>query len=69
MLILTDLPDIYSYHLFAVVNHSGTLETGHYSVFVRHSDYWYKCDDHFVMKATEQEVLRSEGCAFYFCYL
>ena len=52
----------FSYTLFAVVNHSGTLETGHYTVYIRQEcGEWYKCDDHFVMKATEQEVLRSEG--------
>lgn len=53
-----------SYTLFAVVNHSGTLETGHYTVFIRHtstSTSWFKCDDHMVIKTTPEEVLKSEG--------
>ena len=50
------------YTLFAVVNHSGTLETGHYTAFIRHNgDQWCKCDDPVLSRATEEEVLRSEG--------
>ncbi|XP_017493382.1 PREDICTED: ubiquitin carboxyl-terminal hydrolase 22-A-like [Rhagoletis zephyria] len=55
------------YTLFAVVNHSGTLETGHYTAFIRHNgDQWCKCDDPVLSRATEEEVLRSEGYLLFY---
>jgi len=50
------------YSLFAVVNHSGTIETGHYTAFVRQQEnQWFKCDDALITKAAVDEVLNSEG--------
>lgn len=50
------------YSLFAVVNHSGTIETGHYTAFVRQQEnQWFKCDDALITKASVDEVLNSEG--------
>lgn len=50
------------YSLFAVVNHQGTLESGHYTSFIRqHRDQWFKCDDAVITKATIKDVLDSEG--------
>ncbi|CAG2182500.1 unnamed protein product [Oppiella nova] len=55
------------YCLFAVVNHSGTIETGHYTAFIRqHRDQWFKCDDHLIMRASVQEVLDSEGYLLFY---
>ena len=52
----------FRYSLFAVVNHSGTIESGHYTCFIRqHKNQWFKCDDHLITKASPQEVLNSEG--------
>ena len=52
----------YRYSLFAVVNHSGTIECGHYTCFIRqHKNQWFKCDDHLITRALPQEVLNSEG--------
>jgi len=50
------------------VNHNGTLDNGHYTVFIKlnESQKWYKCDDHFVLEATEDEVLRSEGYLLFY---
>ena len=51
------------YSLFAVVNHQGTLESGHYTSFIRqHKDQWFKCDDAIITKASIEDVLDSEGC-------
>ncbi len=56
------------YCLFAVVNHSGTIETGHYTAFIRqHRDQWFKCDDHLIVRASVQEVLDSEGFVYNIC--
>ena len=53
---------LFRYSLFAVVNHVGSLDAGHYTAFVRqHRDQWYKCDDHLITRATIKDVLNSEG--------
>lgn len=55
------------YCLFAVVNHSGTIETGHYTSFIRQCrDQWFKCDDHLITRASVQEVLQSEGYLLFY---
>lgn len=55
------------YSLFAVVNHMGTIECGHYTCFIRqHKDQWFKCDDHLITKATLNEVLKSEGYLLFY---
>ena len=44
--------------MFAVVNHQGTLESGHYTSFIRqHKDQWFKCDDAIITKASIADVL------------
>ncbi|KAI1301809.1 Ubiquitin carboxyl-terminal hydrolase 22 [Halotydeus destructor] len=55
------------YSLFAVVNHSGTIETGHYTAFVRqHHSQWFKCDDSAITEATVEDVLKSEGYLLFY---
>lgn len=55
------------YSLFAVVNHVGSLDAGHYTAFVRqHRDQWYKCDDHLITRATIKDVLNSEGYLLFY---
>lgn len=67
---ITDLTSLYlshacRYSLFAVVNHQGTLESGHYTTFIRqHKDQWFKCDDAIITKASIKDVLDSEGSVF-----
>ncbi|KAB0401126.1 hypothetical protein E2I00_011468 [Balaenoptera physalus] len=55
------------YSLFAVVNHQGTLESGHYTSFIRqHKDQWFKCDDAIITKASIADVLDSEGYLLFY---
>ncbi|KAF0025116.1 hypothetical protein F2P81_021997 [Scophthalmus maximus] len=55
------------YSLFAVVNHQGTLESGHYTTFIRqHKDQWFKCDDAIITKASIKDVLDSEGYLLFY---
>ncbi|VDI11999.1 ubiquitin carboxyl-terminal hydrolase 22/27/51 [Mytilus galloprovincialis] len=55
------------YSLFAVVNHMGTIECGHYTCYIRqHKDQWFKCDDHLISRASPQEVLNSEGYLLFY---
>lgn len=50
------------YSLYAVINHIGSLDIGHYTAYVRHhKDVWVKCDDHIITLATLKQVLDSEG--------
>lgn len=50
------------YSLFAVINHEGSLETGHYTAFIRQQrDQWFKCNDHLITRAKLKDVLTSEG--------
>ncbi|XP_050390499.1 ubiquitin carboxyl-terminal hydrolase 22 isoform X3 [Patella vulgata] len=69
--IIQDMPTSLScdnkYSLFAVVNHCGTIEVGHYTCYIRlHKDQWFKCDDHMITKATITEVLNSEGYLLFY---
>ncbi|GLH06105.1 hypothetical protein R5R35_010104 [Gryllus longicercus] len=60
------LPDN-RYSLFAVINHLGTLDGGHYTAFIRQQqNHWFKCDDHLITKANIQEVLDSEGYLLFY---
>ncbi|XP_032816859.1 ubiquitin carboxyl-terminal hydrolase 22-like [Petromyzon marinus] len=55
------------YSLFAVVNHQGTLESGHYTSFIRqHKDQWFKCDDAIITHAGARDVLDSEGYLLFY---
>lgn len=52
----------YRYSLFAVINHKGDKDGGHYIAYVRQQrDIWYKCDDHVITRASLKDVLNSEG--------
>ena len=55
------------YTLFAVINHIGNIEAGHYTSFVRqYRDKWYRCNDHQIVPATIKEVLQSEGYLLFY---
>ena len=54
------------YDLFAVVNHHGTLSSGHYTNFARSDKTWYKFDDAWVTAVPEDHVLRSEAYLLFY---
>ncbi|KAK2714746.1 ubiquitin carboxyl-terminal hydrolase 22-like [Artemia franciscana] len=55
------------YSLFAVVNHVGSLDSGHYTNYIRlHANEWYKCDDAQITKVKLQEVLDSQGYLLFY---
>lgn len=63
--ILSDLKNKYA--LFAVVNHTGNMDSGHYTCFIRQTqDEWFKCDDSYIVKASLEEVLSSEGYLLFY---
>ena len=46
------------YDLFGVAIHHGTMQTGHYTAFVRHQASWFHCDDS-TISASSVETVRS----------
>lgn len=59
--------DLAVYSLYAVVNHSGNMENGHYTGFIRKGKDWFRCDDHFITKATKNEVAASRAYLLFYC--
>ncbi|KAK9279779.1 hypothetical protein L1049_013461 [Liquidambar formosana] len=59
-----DEPDASTeFEVFAVVTHSGMLESGHYVTYLRLRNQWYKCDDAWITEVDEGVVRASQ------CYL
>lgn len=54
------------FDLFAVVTHSGRMDSGHYVAFLRRGQNWYKCDDAWVNQVSEQAVRASQGYMLYY---
>ena len=55
------------YVLFAVINHIGTLDAGHYTSYIRqHSNLWFHCNDHQILPASINNVLDSEGYLLFY---
>ncbi|KAJ7692121.1 hypothetical protein B0H17DRAFT_1061969 [Mycena rosella] len=56
---------MYEYDLFAVINHEGQINNGHYTNFARFEDEWYRFDDDKVTHATLGACLGSNA---YMCF-
>ncbi|XP_049848930.1 ubiquitin carboxyl-terminal hydrolase 22-A-like [Schistocerca gregaria] len=54
------------YSLFAVVNHIGNINNGHYTCYIKHGETWFKCDDHVIVKVTSAEVLQSRAYLLFY---
>ncbi|EGF82316.1 hypothetical protein BATDEDRAFT_32836 [Batrachochytrium dendrobatidis JAM81] len=62
---LTDGNPTYKYSLFAIVNHEGKIDTGHYKAYAKCRDQWFMFDDHTVTMTTQRVALESNG---YMCF-
>jgi len=60
----SDLRFVYS--LYAVVMHSGNLQGGHYTAFVKKSGEWFSCNDHTIKKIAKSEVLNSQAYLLFY---
>lgn len=49
------------YQLFGTISHVGTLDSGHYTAFVRYRDDWFWVDDACVHQSSLEEVLSSHA--------
>ncbi|KAF8193930.1 hypothetical protein K438DRAFT_1828278 [Mycena galopus ATCC 62051] len=56
---------MYEYDLFAVINHEGQINNGHYTNYARYEDEWYRFDDVKVTPASLGSVLASNA---YMCF-
>nr|XP_032522137.1 ubiquitin carboxyl-terminal hydrolase 8 isoform X1 [Danaus plexippus plexippus] len=56
------------YNLYAVSNHYGTMEGGHYTAYCKSSVYgkWYKFDDHLVSEMSSGEVRSSAAYILFY---
>ncbi|XP_068313404.1 ubiquitin C-terminal hydrolase 22-like [Pyrus communis] len=53
------------FEIFAVVTHSGTLDSGHYVTYLRIQDQWYKCDNAWINEVDEG-IVRASQCYMMF---
>ncbi|XP_010541550.1 PREDICTED: ubiquitin carboxyl-terminal hydrolase 22 [Tarenaya hassleriana] len=51
------------FEIFAVITHSGMMESGHYFTYIRLKGMWYRCDDAWINEVDESVVRASE------CYM
>ncbi|KAF8813509.1 cysteine proteinase [Phlegmacium glaucopus] len=56
---------MYEYDLFAVINHEGQINNGHYTNYARFNDEWYRFDDDKVSHSSFGACLNS---AAYMCF-
>ncbi|KAK7466220.1 hypothetical protein VKT23_004942 [Stygiomarasmius scandens] len=56
---------MYEYDLFAVINHEGDMNNGHYTNFARFGNEWYRFDDDKVTHSTLEACLKSSP---YMCF-
>uniref|UniRef100_A0A2P2IUE6 ubiquitinyl hydrolase 1 n=1 Tax=Rhizophora mucronata TaxID=61149 RepID=A0A2P2IUE6_RHIMU len=53
------------FEIFAVITHSGILESGHYVTYLRIRNQWYKCDDAWITEVDEG-IVRASQCYMLF---
>ncbi|KAG0241154.1 hypothetical protein BGW41_006260, partial [Actinomortierella wolfii] len=56
----------YIYNLFAVINHQGKMDTGHYTAYAKHRGEWFSLDDHKVTMASQREALSSKAYMLFY---
>ncbi|XP_024943568.1 ubiquitin carboxyl-terminal hydrolase 8 isoform X2 [Cephus cinctus] len=63
-------PHHYNYNLYAMSNHYGTMEGGHYTAFCRSAtqNKWYKYDDHTVTEVSPGQVKSQNASAYLLFY-
>ncbi|KAL5699062.1 ubiquitinyl hydrolase 1 [Ranunculus cassubicifolius] len=54
------------FEVYAVVTHSGNLESGHYVTYLRLRNQWYKCDDAWITQVSDSVVRASQVYLLYY---
>lgn len=55
-----------NFEVFAVITHSGMLESGHYITYLRLNEQWYKCDDAWITEVDDEVVRASQIYLVYY---
>jgi ubiquitin carboxyl-terminal hydrolase 22/27/51 len=54
------------YSLYAVIEHRGSLESGHYVSYVKHNHKWFLCDDEYIYQTSLEDVLQCQAYLLYY---
>lgn len=54
------------YDLFAVIVHTGSMESGHYTAYVQWQGAWFRCDDHQVTRADPITVAAAQAYLLFY---
>jgi len=57
------------YHLYAICNHFGSLNHGHYTCCIKKGEHWYLCDDDNVASVSEEIVLKMQSEVYCLVYV
>jgi len=56
------------YSLYAITNHSGSLNSGHYTSIVKRGSRWFKYDDDYVSEVSRESIMNNKAFVlFYTC--
>ena len=55
-----------NYELYAVINHSGTLNSGHYTTYLKEDNVWYLCNDHLISVVSEVDVVTENAYMLFY---
>jgi len=56
----------YHYSLFSVIQHKGSMDSGHYTSYIKHDNKWYLCDDSMIYLGSEQDVMTSQAYLLFY---
>ena len=56
------------YDLFAVVQHCGSLNGGHYTSIAKNKDVWYEFNDNFVKRLKKNDERKIINCNAYILF-
>lgn len=57
----------YVYDLYGVCNHSGNMQGGHYTCFIKNANgKWYECNDTMITEISEERVISYKSYCFFY---
>ena len=57
----------YVYDLYGVCNHSGNMQGGHYTCFIKNANgKWYECNDTMITEISEERVVSYKSYCFFY---
>ncbi|EPS62798.1 ubiquitin carboxyl-terminal hydrolase, partial [Genlisea aurea] len=62
----SDCPSCSEFELFAVIAHSGKLDSGHYVTYLRLGNEWYKCDDAWITRVKDDSLRGAQAYMLFY---